>query len=70
MLLKAYADKEESPLTLLRAGGLIQPPYLGFFLVKYSKIIFLTIPFVRIPKILLANRISRKNDFYLVGEGG
>ncbi len=52
-----------------QGGGLIQPPYLGFFLVKYSKKICLTIPLVRIPKILLANRKSQKKYVFLVGEG-
>ena len=50
-------DKKRETLTLLGGGGglLPLPPFL---LVKYSKKIFLTIPFVRIPKILLDNRIS------------
>jgi len=52
-------------------GGVDSTPYLRFLLVKFLVIDIFTIPFVRIPEILLALRISNKIwRFFWVRGGG
>ena len=52
--------------------GVDSTPYLRFLLVKFLVIDIFTIPFVRIPEILLALRISNKiwRFFWVSGVGG